>query len=296
VDPTQAIIIVGLISLFASTINGGLGYGYSSISVPILLLWYTNKQINPFLNIVEIILNPYVLIANRKGLTKNALRHALPVAIGLIPGVVLGVYLLNIVDPKQLKFAFYIVITPLILLQAAGFRKPLPLNLLSRGAGQTFGFGLGLLYSLTTISGPPLALLFNNQGFVKEEFRASLGLIRSIESYATFIGYLVTGITPLNIVYNPLFYAFLLPVFPGVVLGQWIVRSLTRPEDFRRICMSFDAWIVGFGFSRNVSLELALVAWQYAQFLWYAIILIDALLLYRYFKPRILSKFNNGGK
>ena len=29
-----------------------------------------------------------------------------------------------------------------------------------------FGAGLGFLYSVTTISGPPLALLFNNQGLV----------------------------------------------------------------------------------------------------------------------------------
>ncbi|MEM0374061.1 MAG: sulfite exporter TauE/SafE family protein, partial [Sulfolobales archaeon] len=159
-DLEQSIIIIALVSLFASTVNGGLGYGYSSISVPILLLWYTNKQINPYLNIVEVFLNPYVLISNRKGLTRNAIIHALPVLIGLIPGIVVGVYLLNSVDPKQLKLYFYIVITPLILLQAAGVRKPIPVNLLGRGVGQSFGFGLGLLYSLTTISGPPLALLF----------------------------------------------------------------------------------------------------------------------------------------
>jgi hypothetical protein len=36
--------------------------------------------------------------------------------------------------------------------------------------GLPFGTALGVLYSVTTISGPPLAILFNNQGLVKNEF------------------------------------------------------------------------------------------------------------------------------
>ena len=35
----------------------------------------------------------------------------------------------------------------------------------------------------------------------------------------------------------------------GVPLGGQIIRRL-RPETFRRICMSFDAWVVAFGLSR----------------------------------------------
>ena len=48
---------------------------------------------------------------------------------------------------------------------------------------------LGVLYSVTTISGPPLALLFNNQGLVKDQFRAGLALVRVAESCLTAIVY-----------------------------------------------------------------------------------------------------------
>jgi hypothetical protein len=34
----------------------------------------------------------------------------------------------------------------------------------------------------------------------------------------------------------------------GVPIGAQLIRRI-RPETFRRICMSFDAWIVGFGLS-----------------------------------------------
>ena len=59
--------------------------------------------------------------------------------------------------------------------------------------GVPFGAGLGFLYSVTTISGPPLALLFNNQGCVKQDFRAGLAVIRVAESTLTAIVYYHLG-------------------------------------------------------------------------------------------------------
>jgi uncharacterized membrane protein YfcA len=34
----------------------------------------------------------------------------------------------------------------------------------------------------------------------------------------------------------------------GVPLGAWLIRRIDA-ETFRRICMSFDAWVVSFGIS-----------------------------------------------
>src|SRR5262249_31547818 len=70
------------------------------------------------------------------------------------------------------------------LVQAAGWRRPIQSTWL---IGLPFGTALGILYSVTTISGPPLAILFNNQGLVKNEFRAGLALVRVTESSVTAI-------------------------------------------------------------------------------------------------------------
>jgi uncharacterized protein len=59
----------------------------------------------------------------------------------------------------------------MILLQASGFRRPIHSE---RAIGLPFGAGLGVLYPLTPISGPPLALVVNNQGFVRPEFRTEI--------------------------------------------------------------------------------------------------------------------------
>src|SRR5215831_20781064 len=65
---------------------------------------------------------------------------------------------------------------------------------ISRLMLKPFGTALGVLYSVTTISGPPLAILFNNQGLVKNEFRAGLALVRVMESTVTAVVYYNLGL------------------------------------------------------------------------------------------------------
>jgi hypothetical protein len=70
----------------------------------------------------------------------------------------------------------------------------------------------------------------------------------------------------------------------GVPLGAYLIRKLDA-ETFRRICMSFDAWVVGFGLSR-VLIELNLMASPWAYSVMAATILIDIYLLYVFFTVR----------
>ncbi len=139
-----------------------------------------------------------------------------------------------------------------------------------------------MLYSVTTISGPPLAILFNNQGLVKTEFRAGLALVRVVESSVTAIVYYQLG---LFIAESASLLRLLVPaVVVGVPLGAYLIRRLDA-ETFRRICMSFDAWVVGFGFSR-VLIDLKLMESPWAYSVLAITILIDSCLLYVFFSSR----------
>src|SRR5215467_725682 len=142
------------ITLLAATINGALGYGFSSITVPLALLFLSNRALNPALVVIEVPLNAYVLWVNRAAVP-DVWRRMFPIVIGLIPGVVAGTLLVSSVSPDRLKLYTYMVLLPLILLQAAGLRRPIRSE---RSIGVPFGAGVGLLYSVTTISGPPLAI------------------------------------------------------------------------------------------------------------------------------------------
>src|SRR2546425_6622357 len=64
-DVTTGSLALVVITLLAATVNGALGYGFSSITVPVALLFYTNRILNPALVWVEVPLNAYVLWLNR---------------------------------------------------------------------------------------------------------------------------------------------------------------------------------------------------------------------------------------
>ncbi|MBX3330209.1 MAG: sulfite exporter TauE/SafE family protein [Nitrospira sp.] len=270
--------VLVLITFIAATVNGALGYGFSSITVPVALLFYTNRILNPALVLIELVINGYVLFMNRNSIP-NIWRRVAPILIGLAVGIGIGSYILFLVQPAWIKFVTYFFLLPLILLQAAGIRKPIQAE---KAIAIPFGIGIGTLYSVTTISGPPLALLFNNQGYAKQDFRAALGVIRVAESSLTAIAYGFIGFYSAG---SMEIIPYIVPsVLIGIPLGTYLIR-LMDPETFRRICMAFDGLVVGFGLSRVlVELELATPITTYG--ILSIVVLINGYLLFRFFRDR----------
>lgn len=270
--------VLVLITFVAATVNGALGYGFSSITVPVALLFYTNRILNPALVLVELVINSYVLFINRRSIP-NVWWRVAPILIGLVIGISIGSYILFLVQPAWIKFVTYFFLLPLILLQAAGIRKPIQAE---KAIAIPFGMGIGTLYSVTTISGPPLALLFNNQGYAKEDFRAALGIIRVGESTLTAIAYGFIGFYSAG---SMEIIPYIVPsVLLGIPLGAYLIR-LMDPETFRRICMAFDALVVAFGLSRVlVELDLATVLTTYS--ILAIVVSLNVYLLFRYFRDR----------
>jgi uncharacterized membrane protein YfcA len=271
---TGVIVLAG-VALFAAFVNGAIGYGFSSLTVPLALVFYTNRVLNPAVIVIEVFLNLYVLFINLNGIP-SVWKRVFPIIVGLLPGIAVGAFVLASLQPGWVKLGTYTVILPLILVQAAGWRKPIRSTWL---VGLPFGTALGILYSVTTISGPPLAILFNNQGLVKREFRAGLALVRVVESSVTAIVYYQLGLFIAES--ENLLWVFIPSVVVGVPLGAYLIRRLDA-ETFRRICMSFDAWVVGFGLSR-VLIDLNLMESPWAYSVMVVTILIDAYLLYVFF-------------
>jgi uncharacterized protein len=271
-------VVLVAMTFFAAFVNGALGYGFSSLTVPVGLLFYTNRVLNPALVLIEVFINLYVLFINRASVPA-VWRRIYPIIVGLLPGVAVGSYFLASIHPSWLKFATYSLLLPLILFQAAGVRRPIQSE---RLIGVPFGAGLGFLYSVSTLSGPPLALLFNNQGLVKEEFRAGLGLIRVVESSLTALAYYHIGLFTAE---SRGITSIIVPgVLLGIPLGAYMIRRLD-PETFRRVCMSFDIWVVGFGLSR-VLIELKVLDEPLAFGPMFLAVLLDVYLLYVFFRTK----------
>src|SRR5258708_7051592 len=89
--PMTVIILTTIIAAF---INGGIGYGFSSITVPVALIFLSNRVLNPALVLVEVGANLYVLLLNRKSL-KLVWKRLIMILIGLVPAVLLGSFFLK---------------------------------------------------------------------------------------------------------------------------------------------------------------------------------------------------------
>jgi uncharacterized membrane protein YfcA len=275
------LIALSVITLVAATVNGALGYGFSSLTVPMALLFMSNRVLNPALVAIEVALNAYVLLVNR-GSLPAVWRSMIPIVVGLMPGVIVGTTLVVSVDASWMKVWTFSLLIPLIFLQAIGYRRPVKAE---RSVGFLFGGGLGALYAVTTISGPPLALMLTNQGYAKRDFRAALGLVRLAESTLTAAAYATAGMFTITSAALSLYIVPSLAL--GVPLGAMLIRRV-QADVFRRLCMSFDAWVVAFGLASVLRLLGALDTFA-AACLFIAVAGFDACLLYRFFRRRTAS-------
>ena len=283
------IVFFALLSLAASIVNGGLGYGYSSLSTPLAILVFVNKIINPAYVLLEAGINTFMLaLSGRKNIAATY-RRTLPVIIALVPGVIVGSLILNAVAPIWIRFFVYAVILPLILLQAAGLRRPLKGE---ARAAVPLGMGVGLLYSITTISGPPIALFWNNQGLKRQEFKAAVAQIRIAESYLTSLSYYLLGLFTAQSL--SLFTVISPPVLLGIPIGMFIVSKIAV-ETFRRMAMTFDAGIVGYGLSATLPILFG-ISPVFSDSLFVAVLFLDVGLFYRYLKTRSPNVSGEAGR
>jgi uncharacterized membrane protein YfcA len=249
VDPAN--LWLALVALGAAIINGAIGYGFSTIITPIGVLWFSNKVLNPALVSVELVVNITLLYRERAFISVTKAR-AMPVVKTLLPGVLLGTVGLTYLAVNDVKVVVYLVLLPIVVIQLLGLRRPFSNE---RQTGAVIGPGIGFLYALTTISGPPLAVFFRNQGLSKNEFRCTMSQVRVAESSLTLATYLAfTELFGANLVSAPsigLIPYLLIPVIVGVPIGTWIMTRVSR-DMFTRAVMAMDGTVVSFGLSQVI--------------------------------------------
>jgi uncharacterized protein len=92
------VIVLAGITLFAAFVNGAIGYGFSSLTVPIALLFYTNRILNPAVVVIEVFINLYVLLVNLSGVAA-IWKRVFPILVGLLPGIAIGAFALASLQP-----------------------------------------------------------------------------------------------------------------------------------------------------------------------------------------------------
>jgi hypothetical protein len=242
---TSLLSALAVLTFVAGMVNGILGHGFSTVSVPVALLLLANRLLNPVLVLLEVALNAGSFLANRRAFPAVAPR-ILPMVWGLLPGIAVGSAILALTPPGPMKLLTYLLLFPVVLLQGLGFRAGLGSE---RRVGLPFGLATGLLYATTTISGPILSLYFHNQAYAKDEYRAAISFLRLVESVLTLLAYLALGLVTREAL------ALAAPLLPGTLAGLALGAFLAvrvSEQGFRRFCVWFNVLAVSFGLARTL--------------------------------------------
>src|SRR4029077_7856195 len=84
-----AVIVLAGITLFAAFVNGAIGHGFSSLPVPVELLFYTNRILNQAVVVIEVFVNLYVLFVNLSGVPA-IWKRVFPILVRLQPGIAIA--------------------------------------------------------------------------------------------------------------------------------------------------------------------------------------------------------------
>ncbi|WP_416176164.1 sulfite exporter TauE/SafE family protein [Clostridium sp.] len=221
------IILSILIIFFASCVQGAVGFAYALIAVPLLSFILPMKIIVPIIVISSFINNIIVAYSTRDFIDIG--RIWLMILFGVL-GIPLGVYALTTINPELLK----LIVGILILINSILMIKGHTVKFKRVKLAYRVGFISGVLNGSVSISGPPIALFLNNEGYGKDEFRASFALYGIIANTLTIITFGFDGLLSKDMF--SVLAINIVPLLLGSFLGLFISNKISN-EYFKKIVL-----------------------------------------------------------
>ena len=229
----QAGVIAAVVSslIVAGFLKGIIGIGMPIVALPLLSLFIDIKTAAMLLSMPLVLSNlPQALEGGKTG---RCLMQLMPVFLGMVPGLFLGVRVLLALDANVAK-----IMAGLVLMGVGGVTllapKPHIKSRLVLPTGIAFGFFGGILGGVAAMPGPIvfiflLAKGLRGQAFTKE---ASLYLVVS----AGLLAVLLTASSAFRWLDVSISTAAILPVVLGMYVGQH-VRDKIAPEIFEKLVL-----------------------------------------------------------
>lgn len=205
-------VLVGAgIVVLAAVLGGMTGFGYNLIATPLMLVLGLTPA-------TAVTVNLAIALATRVSVVvrlRSAVRwsRAIPLALGSVPGLVLGAVVGALVDPGGIRVVtgvLVLVVAPLMVL-----RRPTPGT---RPAMQyaVAGCAGGVLGTTTSLNGVPVALTLAADADEQRSFIADLAVYFVVSN---LIGLVVLGIRDGVAVDDLRLLAWWLP---GALLANWV--------------------------------------------------------------------------
>jgi uncharacterized protein len=229
----QASIIAAVICslIAAGFLKGIIGVGMPVVALPLLSLFLDIKSAAMLLSMPLVLSNlPQALEGGKTG---QCLMQLMPVILGMIPGLFLGVQLLLALNADVAR-----ITAGVVLMVVAGVTLLAPkLQIQSRlifPAGMAFGFFGGILGGIAAMAGPLVFIFLLAKGLRGKAFtkEASLYLVVS----AGLLAILLTASRAFNWLDMSVSTAAMLPVGLGMYAGQHM-RDRIAPETFKKLVL-----------------------------------------------------------
>lgn len=232
-DFEQASVVAAVVCslIVAGLLKGIIGVGMPIVSLPLLSLFIDVKSAAMLLSMPLVFSNlPQALEGGKTG---RCLMQLMPVFLGMIPGLFLGVRVLLAVDADVAR-----IIAGLMLIGVGSITLLAPmLQIQSRfvlATGVTFGFFGGILGGIAAMSGPLVFVFLLAKGLRGKAFTKEASLFLVVSSLLLAI--LLTASGEFGWVDVSVSTAAMLPVALGMYVGQ-NMRDKIAPETFRKLVL-----------------------------------------------------------
>ena len=159
-------------ALVAGAVSSATGFGFALVLSPVLFALLDPHEAVTTTLLVALMLNLLNLFDT--GLVHVRWRAVAPALAAALPGLVVGVVLLELLSKPVLQLGVGVIVMAAAL---AGFSaaQPIPREPSLASAG-TAGLASGVLATSVGVSGPPLVVWFQAHGLNQQEFRSSLAV------------------------------------------------------------------------------------------------------------------------
>jgi uncharacterized membrane protein YfcA len=150
-DPT--ILFAAAVVAFAALIQASVGFGYALLSAPLLALIAPELVPGPVM-FSSMIVSLAAGVREHGDIDRRGVAVAL---VGRLPGTVVGAAALAWLSPDTMGIVFGAVVLVGVALSVSGLRLALSTRTLL-----TTGFASGVMGTMTSIGGPPIALVYQH--------------------------------------------------------------------------------------------------------------------------------------
>jgi uncharacterized membrane protein YfcA len=204
------LVVVTLAVMVGASIQGAVGFGLGLVAAPVLALVDTEMVPGPML-FVAVPLTILLAWRERGALDWSGIKWAV---FGRIPGTLLGVYAVAQLPETALVVVFSLAILVAVGLSLAGWHlRP------ERGTLLGAGVASGFMGTVTSIGGPPMALVYQRTEAAR--LRSTLAAYFMIGAAFSFFMLVVAG------QFDRTDLGLGLLLVPGMVLGLVASRFLT---------------------------------------------------------------------